>query len=185
MNGKVLAYRLDRLLLGHVIRWVYPQYHRPQRGYMPYAMVLYQYAFRQKIIGHNRRVPWPVHFTSVIRHPERITKGMHCDPGDSPGVYINAVNGLIVGHHVEIGPGVVMVTANHDPKDLYQRTHHPPIQIGNHVWIGARAILLPGVQIGDHVIIGAGSVVTKDIPAFSVAVGNPCRVVRSTRSRFS
>ena len=53
-----------------------------------------------------------------------------------------------------------------------------PVNIGNNVWIGAGAIILPGVSIGDNSVIGAGSVVTKDIPANVVAVGNPCKVLR-------
>ena len=52
------------------------------------------------------------------------------------------------------------------------------IHIGNNVWIGAGAIVLPGVTIGENSVIGAGSIVTKDIPANVVAVGNPCRVMR-------
>lgn len=50
------------------------------------------------------------------------------------------------------------------------------MHIGNNVWLGAGAVILPGVTIGDNAVIGAGSVVTKDIPANTVAVGNPCRV---------
>ena len=50
--------------------------------------------------------------------------------------------------------------------------------IGDNVWIGAGAIILPGVTIGNNVVIGAGSVVTKNIPAYSLAVGNPCRVIK-------
>ena len=50
--------------------------------------------------------------------------------------------------------------------------------IGNNVWIGGNAVICPGVHIGDKAVIGAGSVVTRDIPAWSVAAGNPCRVIR-------
>ena len=53
-----------------------------------------------------------------------------------------------------------------------------PITIGNNVWLGGGAIICPGVTIGDNSSIGAGSVVTKSIPDNSVAVGNPCRVIR-------
>jgi maltose O-acetyltransferase len=53
-----------------------------------------------------------------------------------------------------------------------------PVTIGNNVWIGGGAIILPGVTIGDNVTIGAGSVVTKDIPSNTVAAGNPCRVLK-------
>ena len=53
-----------------------------------------------------------------------------------------------------------------------------PVTIGNNVWIGAHSVVLPGVTIGDNAVIGAGSIVTRDIPANTVAVGNPCRVMR-------
>lgn len=58
-----------------------------------------------------------------------------------------------------------------------------PVRIGNNVWIGAGAVILPGITIGDDSVIGAGSVVTKDIPAGVVAVGNPCRVLREIGER--
>ena len=53
-----------------------------------------------------------------------------------------------------------------------------PITIGNNVWIGGNATILPGVNIGDNSVIGAGSVVTKDIPSNVLAVGNPCRIIK-------
>ena len=53
-----------------------------------------------------------------------------------------------------------------------------PIEVGNNVWIGGNVVVLPGVTIGDNVVIGAGSIVTKDIPSNSVAVGNPCKVIK-------
>lgn len=58
-----------------------------------------------------------------------------------------------------------------------------PVHIGSNVWIGANAVVLPGVTIGDNTVIGAGSVVTKDIPANVIAVGNPCRVLRPIGER--
>lgn len=74
-------------------------------------------------------------------------------------------------------------TAGHalDPvlRQEYQAEFGAPVTIGDNVWIGANTSILPGVTIGDHVVIGAGSVVTKDIPANSLAVGNPCHVVRT------
>ena len=58
-----------------------------------------------------------------------------------------------------------------------------PVRIGNGVWIGAGAVILPGVTIGDYAVIGAGSIVTKDIPANMIAFGDPCRVVREITDR--
>lgn len=65
-----------------------------------------------------------------------------------------------------------------DATAYFCRTYALPIRIGNGCWLGGGVIVLPGVQIGDGAVIGAGSVVTKDIPANVLAVGNPCRVLR-------
>lgn len=88
---------------------------------------------------------------------------------------------IFIGDGCMFAPNVVLATAGHpiDPQlraQVYQYTK--PIRIGNNVWIGAGAVVLPGVTIGDNTVIGAGSVVTRDIPAGVVAVGNPCRVMR-------
>ena len=88
---------------------------------------------------------------------------------------------IYVGDYTMFGPNVTVATAGHPilpelREKLYQ--YNMPIHIGKRCWIGAGAIILPGVTIGDDTVIGAGSVVTKDIPANVVAVGNPCRVLR-------
>lgn len=57
-----------------------------------------------------------------------------------------------------------------------------PITVGSHVWFGGNCVVLGGVTIGDHAVIGAGSVVTKDIPPYALAYGNPCRVIRMLAS---
>ncbi len=93
---------------------------------------------------------------------------------------------IYIGDNVMFGPNVVVATAGHpvDPSlRLKVAQFNIPVRIGNNVWIGAGAILLPGVQIGDNSVIGAGSVVTKNIPANVVAVGNPCRVLREIGPR--
>lgn len=86
------------------------------------------------------------------------------------------------GDNVFIAPNCGFHTAGH-PLDVASRNrgleYARPIKVGNNVWIGAGVNVLPGVSIGDNCVIGAGSVVNKDIPANSLAVGNPCRVVRS------
>lgn len=87
--------------------------------------------------------------------------------------------GIYIGDDVLLGHNVVITTLNHlvDPD---QRSGMIPksVKIGNKVWVGSNAIILPGVSIGDNSIIGAGSVVTKDIPANCIAVGNPARVIK-------
>ena len=111
--------------------------------------------------------------------------GKHLYLGDA--VYANANLTLVddgfirIGSHTMIGPNVTLATASH-PIDPAQRRaglqFNRDITIGENVWIGAGAIILPGVTIGDNSVIGAGSLVNRDIPANVVAVGNPCRVLR-------
>ncbi len=88
---------------------------------------------------------------------------------------------VYIGDSVMFGPNVTIATAGHpiDP-ELRRKVaqFNIPVRIGNNVWIGAGAVILPGITIGDDSVIGAGSIVTKDIPAGVVAVGNPCRVLR-------
>lgn len=93
---------------------------------------------------------------------------------------------IYVGDHVMFAPNVVITTTNHtiNPElRLEQYQYVKPVHIGNNVWIGSGAVILPGVTIGDNTVIGAGSIVTKDIPANVVAVGNPCRVLREIGER--
>lgn len=88
---------------------------------------------------------------------------------------------IYVGDGVMFAPNVVVATAAHPIEPNLRRMamqYNIDVHIGNNVWIGAGAVILPGVTIGDNTVIGAGSVVTKDIPANVVAVGNPCRVLR-------
>lgn len=88
---------------------------------------------------------------------------------------------IYVGDNVMFAPNVVVATAGHPilpSLRLQAYQYNLDVHIGNNVWIGAGAVILPGVTIGDDTVIGAGSVVTKDIPAGVVAVGNPCRVLR-------
>lgn len=91
---------------------------------------------------------------------------------------------VTIGDNVFIAPNVGIYTAGH-PLDAEERgrgtEYARAVTIGNDVWIGAGVSVLPGVTIGDRVVIGAGSVVNRDIPADSLAVGNPCRVVRSLK----
>lgn len=180
-NHKKISWgkKLDFWLFGWLINWAFPEYYRPKYGYVPFYKLFFYNFIPQKILGLNRRAKWPVHFTSTVRSPEKIQKGILCDPGDNMGVYIQAINGIILGNNVGISPGCKIISSNHNNQNHSQHDSAPPIHIGNHVFIYANSVVLPGVRIGDNVIIGAGSVVTHDIPSNSIAVGNPCRVIKS------
>ena len=93
---------------------------------------------------------------------------------------------IYIGSHCMIGPNVTIATAGHPVEPGLRRIgiqFNMPVHIGENVWIGAGAVVVPGVTIGDNSVIGAGSVVTRDIPANVVAVGNPCSVLREIGER--
>ena len=90
-----------------------------------------------------------------------------------------------IGNDVQVGPAVQLYTAQHPLEAEVRRSgleSARPIRIGNDVWIGGGAVILPGVTIGDRSVVGAGSVVVHSVPADCVAVGNPARVVRTLGS---
>ncbi|HCA34090.1 MAG TPA: acetyltransferase [Lachnospiraceae bacterium] len=104
---------------------------------------------------------------------------------------------VTIGDNCNIGPNVTIVTPQHsliaderlhmldDDGTEQFMVYARPVTIGKSVWIGASVTICPGVTIGDNCVIGAGSVVTKDIPANSVAVGDPCKVVRTITEKDS
>lgn len=93
---------------------------------------------------------------------------------------------IYVGDNTMIGPNVTIASAGHPIlPELREKGYqfNMPVHIGKNCWIGAGVVIVPGINIGDNTVIGAGSIVTKDIPANSVAVGNPCRVIREINDR--
>jgi maltose O-acetyltransferase len=118
----------------------------------------------------------------------------HCDYGFNislgSGVFLNFncvvldVVEVSIGDRTQIGPGVQILTADHprDPADrLAGLEFGRPISIGQNVWIGGAAVILPGVKIADGAIIGAGAIVTRDVPSGATVVGNPARQVSAHR----
>ena len=107
-----------------------------------------------------------------IKVGENVFINSCCRFQDQGGIEIG--NGSLIGHNTTIA------TLNHDERPQFRQYIYPkPIKIGNNVWIGSDCTILPGVEIGDGVIIGAGSVVTKSIPANTIAVGNPAKVIKN------
>ena len=120
-----------------------------------------------------------------------ILAGFHCEFGDNIRLGHDVVinyncflmdnTEITIGNHVLIGPNVGIYTVNHA---IYPEERaagwcvNAPVSIGDRVWLGGNATILPGVTIGEGSIIAAGSVVTKNIPANVIAAGSPCRVLR-------
>ncbi len=117
----------------------------------------------------------------MVREPQNMEIGSNTSLNEF--CYLHAKGGLKIGSNVRIAPAVKMFTFNHKFADrntpiVDQGYETKPIEIGNDVWIGANAVILPGVKIGKGCVIGAGAVVSKDIPAYSIAVGVPAKVVK-------
>lgn len=121
-----------------------------------------------------------------LRPPLHVDYGSNITVGARTFVNYNLtaldVAAITIGEDCQIGPGVQLLTPTHPLEPTPRRDKLEaarPITIGDNVWIGGGAIVLPGVTIGDDSVIGAGAVVTKDVPPGVVAVGNPARVVRT------
>lgn len=132
----------------------------------------FEFWFKQKVLnwGGNRRAYWPVHWTSKVNDPERIIVGIDSYPGIMGGCYITGRGGLFIDDYTQIGPNVVIITANHD---LYDSRLHieGPVKIGKYCWIGAGAKIMPNVELGDWTIVASGAVVTRSFPEGHCLIG--------------
>ena len=131
------------------------------------------------ILVFHRRVR--VHGFFVVGNPKNVTVGTNV--AINHGVYIQGHGCVIIGDNVVLSPRCIILDSGLSIDDVTcqkERKGHIKTMtaIGNNVWIGAGAIILPGVSLGDNCIVGAGSVVTKSFPSSSVVAGNPARVLR-------
>ena len=123
---------------------------------------------------------------AFINPPFYCDYGTHIEVGKNFFANYNCtmldVGRIRIGDNVQLAPNVAIYTAGHPVHPATRNTLYEygiDVTIGNNVWIGGNVVICPGVTIGDNTVIGAGSVVTKDIPAWTVAAGNPCRVIRN------
>lgn len=123
---------------------------------------------------------------AVINPPFYCDYGSHIHVGKNFFANYNCtiidVAKVIIGDNCQMAPNVAIYTAGHP---VYPDTRNSgyeygkEVRIGNNVWIGGNTVICPGVTVGNNCVIGAGSVVTRDIPDWTVAVGNPCRIIRT------
>ena len=113
-------------------------------------------------------------------------KGIRIGRNSGLGINCKVRGPLEIGENVMMGPDVIILTSHHGtervdiPMRMQSKDAPPPekVTIGNDVWIGTRAIIMPGITVGDGSIIGAASVVTKDVPPYSVVAGVPAKVIK-------
>ena len=138
------------------------------------------YFISQRIFRINSDANWPVHWSSLVFFPQNIKrKSFRPYLGFMPGQYIQGMNGIEIGSNVRIGPGVKIISANHDLSDFSKHLPAKPIVIGDNCWIAADAIILSGVELGDYVVVAAGAVVTK---SFAGGIGR--RQSRANNKKF-
>ena len=99
------------------------------------------------------------------------------------GIHCTVIGPVCIGNNVNLAQGITVTALNHNFEDTTQRIDEQgistkPVVIGDDVWIGANAVILPGVTIGQHVVVAAGAVVTKDVPDYSVVAGVPAKVIK-------
>lgn len=179
MYGKSWRNRLKSLIsfleyLAYII--IKPLY--PRAKVESALSILGSVFFMQKVVGFNRFVGWPCHFTSKLIARNKIKIGDRSYPGWSPNCYIQAKNGIAIGNNLRMGPGVCIISANHKLTDYDQWEMAKPISIGSNVWLGAGSKIMPGVTIGDNVVVASNAVVTSDIPSNTIVGGVPAKIIR-------
>jgi maltose O-acetyltransferase len=176
----------DRMLAGELYRASDPELVAERRRCRSLLYAFNTQPDEEQRMGLPRELLGGIGGGTFIQPPFACDYGYNVSIGSDAFVNFNAVildcAPVTIGDGAQIGPGVQLLGADH-PRDAQTRRDllelARPISIGSNVWLGAAAIVLPGVSVGDDSIIGAGSVVTRDVPNGVLAVGNPCRVVRT------
>lgn len=144
----------------------------------------FQFFIFQRILRINSKVPWPVHWGSVVTKPERIdfdfengSSGNVHIPGFMPDQYIQGNAGIRIGRNCIMAMGVKIISSNHDLCD-YSRHMEGGVAIGDNCWLGANVVILPNVNLGNHVVVAAGAVVTKSFGSNCIIGGVPAKVIK-------
>src|SRR5262245_7346137 len=176
----------DKMLAGELYRASDPELVRERRRCRSLLHAFNTQPDEEPRLAPLRELLGRIRKGSFVQPPFACDYGYNVSIGDDVFVNFNAVildcAPVRIGDGTQIGPGVQLLAADH-PRDARTRRDllelARPVSIGSNVWVGGAAIVLPGVSIGDDSIIGAGSVVTRDVPGGVLAVGNPCRHVRT------
>ena len=139
-----------------------------------------RHAYYRRVLGYELGPGCCIHMGSFftgqhVRIGPHTILNRHC--------YVDGRIGVQIGANCSISPEVYILSLDHDPQNPDFGTRGGVTTIGDHVWIGVRAIIRAGVTIGEGAVIGAGAVVTDDVPPHSLAIGMPARVVRSWAPR--
>ena len=137
--------------------------------------LIFKFVF--KSVGRNCLLD----YKSYFRYPSRITLGNNVTINRECALYASYMVAGVeirIGNNVALSPHVRIFTATHDYSTLDLDDTAASVIIEDYAWIGGGATILPGVTVGEGAVIGAGSIVTKSVPPYSVALGNPARVIK-------
>lgn len=122
-----------------------------------------------------------IHIHANFYQPKNIRIGEDSTLGD--GLFMDGRSSLIIGNHVDIASEVRIYNSEHDLESETLKARVEPVEIGDYVFIGPRAIILPGVKIGKGAVVGAGAVVTHDVPDFKIVGGVPAREIGERKNK--
>lgn len=161
----VLKYVIKVLVSNKILRIVFScSRYIVNQFYRIYSYAKYRYYFPESEGGF-------MHYSTEIKYPENIEIGSNVIIG--PGCTLGAHSKILIGNDVRVSKDVTIETAGLDLNtELPYKHKSSPIHIGDGVWLGTKTIVLGGVFIGNHSVIGAGSIISKDIPDYSIVVGH-------------
>ena len=183
----------DSPKLKHLLDWIImnPVQTRP-RWYVRLLAPLYQQRGRHSKIHASVRMDTPPYRRFCLGDYSVVESGacINNAVGDviighhtRVGLHNTVIGPVTIGNHVNLAQGITVTALNHNFDDVERRIDEQgvstqPVVIGDDVWIGANAVILPGVTIGHHVVVAAGAVVTKDVPSRTLVAGVPAKVIR-------
>lgn len=165
------------------------------RWYVRLLAPLYQHRGRHSVIHHSVRMDTPPYrrfslgdysviesFSCVNNAVGDVVIGHHT----RIGLHNTVIGPVTIGNYVNLAQGITVTALNHNFSDTSKRIDQQgvsttPVTIGDDIWIGANAVILPGVTIGNHSVVAAGAVVTKDVPPYTLVGGVPARIIKSLK----
>ena len=137
--------------------------------------------FCYRIAGIKIGTGSTLHMHATFYNPKNIVIGEDTIIGES--VVLDGRDKLIIGDHVDFASEVMVYNSQHDINDAFFKATSEPVMIEDYVFVGPRAIILPGVTIGKGAIVAAGAVVTSDVPAFAIVGGVPAKVIGERKNK--